>query len=245
MKQEYKSLQLLQKLGITLFVAALAFFTSGIFFGDFVVTDAVLQESLNETQKTNLLEYYQSNVVGKTYGSSFSLSQAIITKYNEVNDTFKAAGEWDKVMWDNPKELSFKIAKQSGVGFFALNKGLALFLTFGLGVLGALLYIFPNFGLLGPAGIKNNGVFQHPATNRGWIGYTVFAYLVSFYITLYFFPYIIVNWTNVVDPVAELISGGQASQWFLYGFLYCTVMTVMAVRMYIKYRVLFHISSFQ
>jgi len=61
-------------------------------------------------------------------------------------------------------------------------------------------------------------------------------FLVTFYIVLYFFPDYIVNWTYIVDPISQSISGNLASQWFLYGFLYCVVMIVMAIRMYIKYR---------
>nr|WP_304503985.1 hypothetical protein [Algibacter lectus] len=98
------------------------------------------------------------------------------------------------------------------------------------------MYIVPDVILLGKPGIKNNGVFLNAATNRGWIGWFAFIFLVTFYILLYFFPDYIVNWVYLVDPISKSISGNPASQWFLYGFLYCTVMSVMAVRMYIKYR---------
>jgi polyferredoxin len=48
----------------------------------------------------------------------------------------------------------------------------------------------------------------------------------------------------MVSPLSEGIyqlfsgkaSGGAASQWFLYGFMYCTIMVVMGVRMIAKYR---------
>ena len=110
------------------------------------------------------------------------------------------------------------------------------FLTFGLGIIGALLYIVPDVVLLGKPGIKNDGIFLNAATNRGWIGWFAFIFLVTFYILLYFYPDLIVNWVYLVDPISKSISGNPASQWFLYGFLYCTVMSVMAVRMYIKYR---------
>ena len=46
----------------------------------------------------------------------------------------------------------------------------------------------------------------------------------------------VVNWTFIVDPISKALNGGEASQWFVYGFLYCVIMTVMAIRMYIKYR---------
>jgi len=60
--------------------------------------------------------------------------------------------------------------------------------------------------------------------------------LILFYLVLYFRPSYMINWIYLVDPVSESLSGNPASQWFLYGFLYCVIMTMMAVRMYIKYR---------
>ena len=98
------------------------------------------------------------------------------------------------------------------------------------------MFIVPDVILLGKPGIKNDGIFLSAATNRGWIGWFTFIFLVTFYILLYFYPDLIVNWVYLVDPISKSISGNAASQWFLYGFLYCAVMTVMAVRMYIKYR---------
>ena len=43
--------------------------------------------------------------------------------------------------------------------------------------------------------------------------------------------------TNILDPVKGMfIEGELASQWFLYGILYTVTMTVMGIRMIIKYR---------
>jgi len=110
------------------------------------------------------------------------------------------------------------------------------FLTFGLGILGALLFIIPNVVLLGKRELKNDGIYHENATNKGWIAWMVFVFLVSFYLVMYFRSEYAVNWTYLVDPISEFLSGNPAGHWFVYGFMYCTVMTVMAVRMYIKYR---------
>ena len=40
----------------------------------------------------------------------------------------------------------------------------------------------------------------------------------------------------MLDPLSYALNGGPASQWFVYGFMYCVIMVVMAIRMYIKYR---------
>ena len=138
---------------------------------------------------------------------------------------------------DDNKYTKFDIAKSSITGSLKENKILYLFLTFGLGVIGSLLFIITGLFLEPIAGIKNNGIYLSEATNRGWVALFVFVFLVSFYILLYFYPYYIVNWTNIVDPLKSLFKeGAKASQWFLYGVLYCVSMLVMGTRMFIKYR---------
>jgi len=139
-------------------------------------------------------------------------------------------------VWDN-KYSRFDLVKASSNGPITDNKGLFLFLTFGLCIIGALMYILPGAVLMGGPGIKNNGVYHDAATSRGWIGILAFVFLFFFYILLYFYPWLIVNWTSIVDPFKGLfIEGASASQWFLYGTLYTVSMSVMGIRMFIKYR---------
>lgn len=140
------------------------------------------------------------------------------------------------VVYDN-KYFRFDVCKASSTGIVQENKALFLFLTFGLGIIGSLLFIIPALFLQPVAGIRNNGIFLESATNRGWVGFLVFGFLVAFYVLLYFYPYLIINWTTIVDPLKALfITDGVASQWFLYGILYCTSMIVMGIKMFIKYR---------
>lgn len=116
------------------------------------------------------------------------------------------------------------------------NTWLWFFLTFGLAIIGGIVYNFAMFKLLGPPGIKNNGVYHDSLSSRGWVGWLVMFYLVAFYVILYFYPNYLVNTILLVDPISKFLSGNAASHWFLYGFLYCVAMTVMAIRMWIKYR---------
>jgi polyferredoxin len=109
-------------------------------------------------------------------------------------------------------------------------------LTFGLIIIGSIVYNSANLKLLGQAGIKNDGIYHNSATNRGWLAWIVLFYLVGFYVVLYFYPQYIGNAVLLVDPISKGLSGNAASQWFLYGFIYCVAMSVMAIRMYIKYR---------
>ena len=228
----------IQNIGLGLFLTGLAIFISLIFLGKYEVTPQLFDEIIaNKGIKSELfINDIKSNVVGKEFSNPFTFSSKLTSALKTANETHKQNSEWDKVIWSKPHSLSYEVAKSAGTGLVKENKGLFWWLTFGLGIIGALMFIIPNVVTLGPAGIKNNGIFHNAATNRGWIGWFAFIFLVGFYILLYFFPDLIVNWTYVVDPISESLSGNPASQWFLYGFLYCTVMTVMAVRMYIKYR---------
>jgi polyferredoxin len=228
----------IQNIGLALFLVGLTIFTLLIFLGKYEITPQILDEVINNKSiKSELfIKDLKENAVGKTFISPFSFSSEITSALQTANETHKQNSEWDKVIWDKPHSFSYEIAKQSGSGLVKDHKWLFWWLTFGLGIIGALMYIIPNVVLKGPPGIKNNGVWFNAATNRGWIGWFVFIFLVSFYLLLYFRPDYIVNWTYIVDPISKNLSGHLASQWFLYGFLYCTVMTVMAIRMYIKYR---------
>lgn len=228
----------IQNIGLCIFLIGLTIFTSLIFLGKYEVTPEIFDSVISSKGiKSELfINSIKSEVVGKEFTNPFSFSSKITSALETANESHKLNSEWDKVIWDKPHSFSYQIAKSSGGGVIKENKMLFWWLTFGLGILGALLYIIPNIVTLGPAGIKNNGIFHNVATNRGWIGWFAFIFLVGFYLLLYFRPDYIVNWTYIVDPISESLSGNLASQWFVYGFLYCVVMAVMAVRMYIKYR---------
>ncbi|MDA7558432.1 4Fe-4S binding protein [Flavobacteriaceae bacterium] len=228
----------LQNIGLALFLLGLTIFTSLIVVGNYKLTPAVLDKVVkNKAIKSELfVEIINNKIVNESFNEPFSFASEITTALEIANNIHKQNSEWDKVIWDKPHSFAYVIAKQTGHGIVKENKWLFWWLTFGLGILGALLYIIPSVIVKGPPGIKNNGIWLNAATNGGWIGWFVFVFLVGFYLLLYFRPDFIVNWTYIVDPISEMLSGNLASQWFLYGFLYCVVMTVMAIRMYIKYR---------
>ena len=94
----------------------------------------------------------------------------------------------------------------------------------------------PNVILLGKKGIKNDGIYHESCykSRLDWLdGFYLFS---SFYFVLYFASEYATTGHYLVDPISEVLSGNPAGHWFVYGFMYCVVMTVMAVRMYIKYR---------
>lgn len=224
--------------GLILFLIALSIFTSLLFIGKFQLSKSTFTNFIeNKGIKSEVfIDGVNKQLVDKEFDNQFELSTQLINQLEAANNIHKEKQEWDKVIWGKPHNLSYELIKPSGKGIVYENKSLFWLLTFGLGIVGALLFILPNVILLGGPGIKNNGIYHSAATNRGWIGMLAFIYLAGFYVLLYFNPDYVVNWIYTVDPISTALSGSIASQWFLYGFLYCTAMSVMAVRMYIKYR---------
>jgi ferredoxin-type protein NapH len=188
----------------------------------------------SQPEKIKLLEDATSWMftASKKYDKVDDFKNDFKSKVNDINKN----NAQQYLLYDN-KYFRYDITKASSIGIVADHKWLFLFLTFGLGIIGSLLFILSGLFLEPVAGIKNNGIYLESTTNRGWVGILVFGFLVTFYILLYFQPFLIVNWTNIVDPLKGLfVKGAFASQWFLYGILYCTSMIVMGIRMFIKYR---------
>lgn len=229
-------MQSVKNTGITIFLIGLAIFSASTFLGTFSPTTETIKSSLSDKEYANMGEQLTQELAGKSFSSATSLGSKVEVIFNATNAQLKKDKEWGKVMYSKPGSMSANILSQSATGLFSDSIGLMFLLTFGLGIIGALMYILPDVVLLGPPGIKNNGLLHSKATNRGWIGMLAFGYLVGFYLILYFYPIHFVNQIKIVSPISELLGGRPASRWFLYGFLYTTVMTVMAVKMYIKYR---------
>lgn len=226
----------LQKIGVFLLCFGVIVFSLSPFFSAYRPDARRITEALANTSAQAIEPVLQTQFQGRDQIGIVAWSAAIQEAVESHNTVQKAEGKWDEVIWDNPRDLAVTLGASMISGPVAEQRMLFLFLTFGLAILGGLMYIIPQVKLLGPPGIKNNGVFHHAATNRGWIAWLVFPWLVGFYILLYFFPDLTQTWSLIVDPVSQLISGKPASRWFMYGLMYCTVMLVMGVRMYIKYR---------
>lgn len=229
-------MKIIKNIGLILFLAGLALFTASSFLGEFNTSEEIIKNSLSEKEWKNIGGELVTRLDGKTFSLPYHFTHEIWEAHHAKNEELKQAQDWDNIMYSTPQDISTPILLQSATGLFINSWGVMFFLTFGLGIIGALMYILPNVVLLGPPGIKNNENFTSSATSRGWIGWFTFVYLVGFYIILYFYPANFVPQILLVDPISKSLSGNPASQWLLYGFLYCTVMTVMAVRMFIKYR---------
>jgi len=152
-----------------------------------------------------------------------------------------------KIYKENPK-LDF--IKKIGLGIFLLGvfsllasltgtamqmPRLFLFLSFGLSIIGAVIYSIPVIWE-SPAGIKNNKIFFNNFTSRGIIAWIAGIIITAFYIFLYWFPSTIENWIRLVDPLSYFLRGEKADRWFLYGTFYTLAVLFMGLKMIIKYR---------
>ncbi len=228
----------IQNIGIAIFLVGLGIFTTLPFVGNFKLGQKTFDETIeNQNIKSEIfIEDLRSKLVDKDFSGFQSLAPLVEESIEKANAVHTKNKEWGKKVYTGSDDLAISIRKTSGYGFIPENKGLMWFLTFGLGIIGALMFIIPQVVTLGKKGIKNDHIYHQNSTNRGWIAWLVFIFLVSFYLVLYFKSEYAVNWTYVVDPISESLSGNLAGHWFVYGFMYCVVMTVMSLRMYIKYR---------
>lgn len=221
----------IQKIGLVIFVFGLTLFSLLPFFGTYQLEKGTVEANVKEIHTGKMVEVL-SPMFGKTYSSNFAFLSDFKSYFNTYNDGLKAKQEWDKVIWDN---YAFALTKASSTGPVAENPFLFLGITVLIGVFGALLYILPLYRGQ-TEGIKNDGIFFSSMKSKGLLGMITGAWLILFYIVLYWFPEYITNLVLMVDPISVALSGNPTSQWFLYGFIYTLAIIVMGIRMFRKYR---------
>lgn len=221
---------MLQKLGLFIFLAAFGLFVGTLGMNNYTLTSEILEKNFKEDALLDA-KIELASMVDKNYTNSYTFASELSEGVNQLNKVYNAQQAWDKKIYE---DTILSIVKSSANGYLVDNKEIMFLLTFGLSILGALLFILPEAQK--PAGIKNNGIYFNPAMTRKWLGIGIGTFLIVFYIALYFKPQYIANWTTLVDPVSKLINGGEASRWFMYGFLYTISVLVMGIRYIIKYR---------
>ncbi|MEM0518166.1 4Fe-4S binding protein [Aequorivita flava] len=93
-------------------------------------------------------------------------------------------------------------------------------------------------------GIKNDGVYFKSLTSKGFWAWILGIALTLFYVLLYWFPQYLglaQNGDNtglvaLFDPLSEVLNGGPASQWFVYGTLYTLAILAFGIKFILKYR---------
>ena len=213
---------LLGIIGISLFLFGFAIFIATLFIGEYTFSNEAFHRAADKVP-AEILEKLDP-LRGTNFSSRFTALAAIEKHINGDG----------KLQPYQLGEYKFWILKSAVSGTVREQTSTLFFLSIGLAAIGALLFFFP--GLKTPPGIKHNGIFFSSVMNRGLPGILLGVFLISFYIMLYWFPEFLVNLIILVDPVSQLLKGMQADRWFLYGFLYTIAVTVMGIRMFIKYR---------
>ncbi len=222
----------IQKIGLALFVIGFGVWIATLSLGKYTLTEAIMTDTTVVTKEHYaLLKDQVEPMYEKTYSTAFEFGNDFSKIQEGVNVTLRDQKKEGEVIYDN---YAFPVTKAASAGPITEHTALWFWLSFGLAILGGLMYIFPKNRLL--PGIKNDHIYHHPATSRGWIGIIFGTFLILFYVALYFYPEYLVNWVLLVDPISEALNGGPASQWFLYGFLYTLCILIMGIRMMIKYR---------
>lgn len=240
-------LQAVKNSGLVVFLVGIFLFVGLLFMGDYKLTENTIRDlygAENTAHEDSVVNYLivaakEVDILDQPM-NQFSFSRNLSQMFQvSDSDALKELSDEEKAknyyVYDNRYE-QFRLTKASAEGIVANHQLLFFLLTIGLSIIGGLLYILPYFKLLGRPGIKNNGIFHSSINSRGAIGIGLAVFLILFYILIYWFPQYIVNWTIIVDPISLSLSGSGASEWFLYGFLYSVIMTVMSVKMIVKYR---------
>ena len=164
-------MNIIQKIGIALFIIAFSIFTLSLGLDSYTLTEDAL--SMSSYQKEAVIESAKANgLLNKQYSNNFDFISDLKSSMKDAQANQLAASElgipegvnsWDFLLENGKiKEYMPSAVKASADGLVANNKGLFWLLTIGLGVLGGLIYILPTF--LKIPGIKNNQIYQNSMT---------------------------------------------------------------------------------
>ena len=221
----------IQGIGLILFLLGMLVFTALPFLSSYRLTESMVRDQVKETHREKLAELLQP-MYGQSYPSTHAFLRAYSSNFDPYNEELKAKQALDQVIWD---DYVFALAKAAGQGPARSHPWRSLALSIGLVVLGG---VFFQFGGTGSAhtSLAHTGVFHSSLKNRGVLGMLTGTYLIGFYVILYWFPAYLTPLVWMVEPIAQFLSGGPASQWFLYGLVYTLAIGVMGIRMVLKYR---------
>lgn len=220
----------LRMVGMALFLGGVLVIIAALSMNDYRIDDKGLERAVGNGEHRAAITQALGDSKGRTYTSLLEFLDEVEAAITVANKQGSAGIS----SYDQGQYLMY-ITKHAGVGFLENNRILVLIFSIVLACVGALIYIVPQAAQT-PPGIRNDRLFTSAATSRGWIGIVVGSLLIGFYIVLYWAPQFVAPWIRLVDPISYALSGNQAGQWFLYGFLYTVSMLVMGVRMFIRYR---------
>ena len=148
---------MIQKFGLTLFLAAFGLFVATLGMNEFRFTSEILVKNV-KAEQVQEVQKQLAPMMGKVYSNVFAFTNDLTSGINQLNKSYDAVQAWDKKFYE---DNILALTKASASGYLVDNKGIMFFLTFVLAILGGL--VFSLSGFQTSAGIKNNGVFFNPA----------------------------------------------------------------------------------
>ncbi len=167
-------MNIIQKIGLGLFVLALAIFTLSLGLGKYQLSIDSLPVSKAYHKQEILAKARENDLLNKTYSSNFDFitdlkktlkdAQATLSE-KAKNGLPEGVSEWDYKLGDwNIKDYTLATVKASSIGPIAQSPWKWWWLTIGLALLGGVLFVLPQFIPL--PGIKNNHIY-HSGMTRG------------------------------------------------------------------------------
>ena len=211
-------MNVIQKLGVLLFIISFLIFTLLPGLNTWTLSKENLEIN-NEYHKTEFLKLAKEKaILGKEFGSNISFikefKSTLRTVQENLNNTFNTSpppnvGEWDYKLADwQIKDYVRNSIRNSGTGWVSKNPWSGFLLTFGLGILGGILFITPKF--FKPAGIKNDGIYHSSLTKGLQFGPKLFILISTIVgVLIYGYKYNGGNyfWSALTAIIALLIVG--------------------------------------
>lgn len=162
----------IQKIGIGLLIFAILIFTLSLGMSDYTLQPDKLKLG-NVHHETEILRLAESEqMLNKTYTSNIAFirdfNALLLKAQNSLNQKAQngipaGVNEWDYKIGDwKIKDYVQATVRSSAAGFLPSNRGLMFFMTFGIGILGGLIFILPKFNLF--PGIKHDGIYHNTMT---------------------------------------------------------------------------------
>lgn len=167
-------MKVIEKIGLLLFIIALILFTAMLGLNKYTLTEKSLSTSKAAHTEAIINSAKDAGLLNQEYTSNISfikdLKSAVNTAQKKLDTEYASNPPSDIAEWDyrlgswTIKEIIPDTVKASGTGWVSNNPLKGFLLTFGLAILGGLLYILPKF--LSSPGIKNDNIY-HSSMTRG------------------------------------------------------------------------------
>lgn len=167
-------MNVIEKIGLLIFIVALTILTLSLGLSEHTLSADTIEVD-SEYQKQEILDKAaEQGVLNKTYSSNITFiadyKSVLYAAQSSLEEKAKAGipegvEEWNyKIGAWKISDFTYAAAKASASGIVPGRAGLFFWLTFGLGLLGGLVYILPKFNLI--PGIKHDNIY-HSSMTRG------------------------------------------------------------------------------